>query len=419
MISFFVLGIVVFMFEKFRLFKAEPLEIRLDELPLFLLGKFERERKDIESRLASRVKEISDNFSAIRDSAYALKSKSSSNTYANIIKNRFCDKVIKSSGISCPASGYDEMREFISESAEIIRGVSGISMKELRHLHAFQEDMAKIAARIRLIEENVNYANKLIKDSTISKINGIKSDVERIKSSMQKIGELKKMSEDLEKRSVEIGNIIANHRIAFESTNAKLSEYAAKRIGTRELEKKMEDIRQKIDNEFSGLDRTLKKFLYFGEMPKSEAANVKAYIKNPAEAFLEADEQNMIRQVLEDINNYRDKSVIDLDERRHEKVKELLRRFDFLVELRVYYKDLSKKREDEEKELDKQLQPLLAEIKEINANIDLKEKEIGVIKSRLASNSAKIRMLEKEIADTKNKIEMSASLLLDKDIRLV
>ncbi|MCX6815733.1 MAG: hypothetical protein NT120_02690 [Candidatus Aenigmarchaeota archaeon] len=403
----------------FNFFKSEPLKIKIEELPSFLTSKFEREKTDAESKLQPKVQNAYAALLAIKTLTTNLSTKSSNNEYADRIKKKFCEKVAESmNSLSQPRQTFEDTRNDLSNYYEIMHVIESINMKEFRHLQAFKDDMTKIAVQIKIVENNINHANKVVSESVMTKVLEVQRNIEKILSLRQNTEEIRKEQEILNQKLDETNTNLHQLETMLDSVSQKLAEYAEKRAATKDIEIKIKGIDYKIESEFSGLDRPLKKFLYFGEMTKHEAEKVKEYIQSPSAAFL-SDEKNIIRLLLEAMHNYKDKKVIDLEWGKEEKVKDLLRNMEFLLELRNHYFFLLKQKEEKEAEFEKSLQPILSETRSINADIDARKREGNEIKKRLASIIVEQQMTEKEIKNLTTKTTLLAATILDRDVSLI
>lgn len=408
------------MFERFRLFRQEPKEVTIDDLTNFLNDNFKDEKKEVESKLGSIAQEIGSNFTSVKNIATELKTKSSPNRYANVLKDKFCDKIIQTvDSLRLNSSDYDSMKEFVRLAHASMQSIGSMGLKEFKHLHAFRDDMSKIAEKMKVLEYNMKSASKIIQDSRLSKIDTIKSDTDEIFRMRKKIDHANKEILEMAKSKQPINDAIEQEKRRIEETNSQLAEYAAERLKIRELEKSLENIKQQVNHEFAGMDRIMKKFVYFGELTKEQIGVLKEYIKEPGTTFLEKDENNLIRSILDAIHGYKDKEMIDLDERKLEKLKDIIRQSDFLLGLRDHYKDVRQKKEDMENQLVEKSEPLKQSIKLSMMEIANREKELGTLRSKIDSKNIEKNLLEKQLIDIRSRIELNLSNLLGNQIRLV
>lgn len=407
------------MFERFRIFRHETTELKLADIPDFLADKFKHEKNEAESRLSSSVQEIRKNFIALKDIAIQMKSKSSPNRYANMLKDKFCDKAIHViNDLPSPSNHYEDMRRFTDMAHKATNAIGDMGIKEFKHLHAFQEDMTKVAEKIRFLETGINYSNKLVNNSEFEKSENAKNDVLSVLETKKRLDEIETEISGLEKSLQPVNNIIADEKRKIEEANSQLARYASERLQIRDFEKSLENIKQQVDNEFSGMDRIMKKFVYFGELTKEETHMLKEYIKDPGIAFLLHDGNNVLRPVLDAMHDYKDRQMIDLDSRKLEKLKDLIRQFDFLVELRKHYHDTNRKKEECEDRLDKKTEPIKQGIRISMQEISSKEKELSAIESKINSGRTEKKQVERRMLDVRNKLELNLSELLGSQIRI-
>lgn len=407
-------------FKGFGFFKAGPSEMKMSELPLFLLGKFDQQRRDLENKLAAAAADITNQFRAVNVHILELSQKSSQQTYANTIKNKFCEKSIESIQKLPEYSGtYESLKKFIAAAGDTMHIIGGMNLKEFRHLHAFRDDMSKIAEKIKSLESEIGFANKLMRESVLARIDDINQSV-------TKVEELKK---SLKRKDAEIGEAKADFARAkdavtavtggVEDLNRKFSEYAAEKTRIKDQDRKADGISQRVDSEFSGMDRIFKKFLYFGNLSKEENNLLKDYIASPGYTFLEKDEKSEIRAILDQIYYFRDRNLIELDESKRGKVEDLIRHFAVLLELRDQYRQAKQSKEFLEREFESKMEPIMKEIRERTGEIDSRQKEVGAMEMKLKTKEIERRVAEKEIENTKNRIELSMTQLLNRNMKII
>jgi chromosome segregation ATPase len=404
---------------KFRLFKSEPEEMKASEAGMILLGKFEREKHDTENKLVSAVKDIAMQMKEIEAIVIVLRGKTTPETYANTIKNKFCAKSVEAlAGLPDYNDTYDSLKGFVTKSDEIMHVIGGLDMKEFRHLHAFNDDMAQIAERIRMLENELNFAKKILADSVMNKI-------DKINAMIASLGDFEakaKMANDNTAETKEfidsLKGMIKTSETQVERLNGTLSEYAGDRIRLRDLDKTAESLRLKIDAEFSGLDRVFKKYLYFGDLSKADSLLLNNYIKSPGQAFLD-DRGNEIRDILESLHRFRSREMIEMDDGKFNRIEELIRRFPSLVELRAQHDEINSKKSDLEKEFAERQAPVANETKAALAEIENRKKELAALEMRIRSYETEKRVALKEMEDAKNKLELSISELLNRNVRIV
>jgi hypothetical protein len=404
---------------KIRLFKSEPEEMKINEVGMILLGKFEREKRDLENKLADTVKDLNIQFKEIEALIVLLREKTTPETYANTVKNKFCAKSIEAlADLSDYSETYDSLKKFVSKSNETVRIIGGLDMKEFRHLHAFSDDMAHIAEKIRLLESGLNFANKIISDSVMLKIDKIKDMI----SKMDDLGAGVKIADD---ESVETREFIESLKGMIkigeeniDALNRKFSEYTGDKIRLRDIDRSSDLIRQKIEAEFSGLDRVFKKFLYFGDLSKMDSLLLNNYIRSPGQAFLE-DRENTIKGILDSLYRFKNRDIIDMDDGKFSHVEGLLKRFQTLLDLRDQYDETNRKKSDLEKEFSDQLEPVAKEMKASLADLEHRRKELATLEAKLRSYDTEKRVAVQEIEDTRNNLELSLSKLLNRDVKLI
>ena len=274
------------------------------------------------------------------------------------------------------------------------------------------------AEKMRLLETRIAYANKSIISGQSHKIDKIIGRTQKINENRSHISNIEQSIVQIKETSGILDKSIEEMQQKITAMNEDFKKYAEDRIKLREIEKTQEDIEHKIDGEFSGLGRVMKKFLYYGELTKEESNILQDYIKDSGAAFL-SDTSNIISSILDKLYSYRDRNTIDMDESRHEKVKDLIRHIKVLQELRSKHKYLQEEKNKVEAEFEKQTAPIVKEIKFINISISDKQRELGLMKSKTQSMIVEKQMLEKEILASLSSIEFELTELLGRNVRIV
>ncbi len=405
------------MFERFSVFRQKPIEIKLDEVPQFLSGRFEREGMELDARLSGNFQYVKACAEELKNVANQMIQKSSPKRYANIVKDKFCEKLLQK--ISDLLSyGASDRKEFLMLSDSVVQSVNDINIKEFRHLAEFKGDMQKVAEKIRVMEEKIKASRKILDASPVRGVEEIKGDVSKIFSLQNSVTSISNEIEDLKKSVEPLETRILTEQKNVELKNEDLSRYAGKRIEIRNLEKTSDDIRQKITNEFAGLDRCMKKFVYYGELTKEETNILKQYISDPGTAFLGGDERMVIRQIFDAMESYHDRVMIELDERKLEKLHDVIRHFDLLRELKEHHRQVRQKVHESEDQFNEFIEPIVQSLKVSHTEIADLEKELGGIKNRITAKTVERQMIERQIADMRNKMQVGISLLLNSQVKL-
>lgn len=264
------------MFERLGIFRQKQTDIKFGDLQAFLRERFESEEKDLEAKLASNVDEIKKVSSELKATALKLKSNSSQDKYSSSIKDRFCDKLVEN--VDMLLSSGSNNRKLVDLSENVVKSAGDINMKEFRHLSKFREDMSKIAEKVKIIEEKIKASRKFISNSRLTAVDSIKDCISFIDASQKNI---KNIDEEIERLRSDIDTINKTcevERINCNSLNEKLSSFEAEKTGMQNIERDMENIRQKINAELSGLERPMKKFMYYGDLTKEEQKILKDLI---------------------------------------------------------------------------------------------------------------------------------------------
>jgi chromosome segregation ATPase len=401
------------MFE--RLFKKQDVEVKLEEVPEYLSREFASQMNDLEVKLKSYAQEIRDIFQQVETIIDLLATKTSANTYANTVKQRFCAKASESIALVKSFSGSN--KDFIKAAHESMHTIGELNLKDFRHLHSFRDEMTKTAEKMKLLDTRINYASKAIASSQSQKIEKIISRVSRVMENRSSISSIEHFLNQVKETSIALDKSIADVQQKLAAMNMEFTKYAEDRIKLRTLEQQQHELEQHIDNEFSGLSRVMKKFLYYGDLTKAETRALQDYIKDAGMAFL-SDADNVISSILDKLYAYRDRTAIEMNESKHEKVKDLIRHMKILQELRQKYEQLEKDKKAVEAEFENRTLPIVKEIRFLNSEMSDKQRELGLLKSRMQSMQTEKQTLEREILTSINSLEFDLSEILSKNVKI-
>ncbi len=331
------------MFE--RLFRKQDLGLKLEQVSEYLDKEFSSQKEELEVKLRSYVQEIRDIFQQLEDAINLLSTKTSPATYTNTVKQRFCIKANEHIIVAKGFSGNN--KEFIKTASESMRVIGEFKLKDFRHLQAFRDDMGKVAEKIRLLETRINYANKAITSTQTAKMDRINERLNTIKENKSSISNIEESLKKITASSSVLSNTLSETQQKMNVMNEEFSKYAEERVKLRGVEKAQGEIKQRLDSEFAGLGRVMKKFLYYGDLTKAETNVLQDYIKDPGTAFL-SDSYNTIFSIIDKLYAYRDRKTIDMDESKYEKIKDLMRHKKILQGLRQKFQDLNEEKRQAE-----------------------------------------------------------------------
>jgi|GEM_PF-4603174 len=387
----------------FNLFRKETKTLKMEEVPGFLREKFRGEIENLDNRLLNSVREIEADFIAVQDVLTVLEAKKSEQQYANIIKNRFC------SNARGAISGVDfsrPSREVIESSMKALKMMGEISMKEFRHLHAFKDDMSEIAEHSRSLENLLSAARKTILASPVTRMEEITRLAEKDAEMRNKLAGLE---DELNQESAAVTGM-KNALEAKEIETGMINTAASPE--TDHLLKESVSIKSRIENEFSGMEKIFKKYAYFGDMTKEETDVLKDYIKGSGEAFLR-DTDSVMKKILYSLDAFRDRKLLGIDDGRREKIRDLIRHFDFLVEMREAYQETETRMSREKEERERENEAARGRVKAATSEADAIRKDIARLESRIRSVSLEKDVLEKDIIGAKTKVGLLMAELLN------
>ncbi len=346
------------------MFNKETLDISFDNITYFLSEYRDRSQKEKIDIAKEIVEAEIKKLSAIISGLSELKA---SDNYVNVLKDRFCEKALKSMG-DLPK----DYTLFISYVSSSMSEISGISMKEFRHLQQFRQEMAKIASQIKLTEDKLSDMAKLFESSREKKIGEISLLAEGMKKKKDDIARLDKELSELEKAIPFIKDAAEKEeRQSMEILNKLMSLESDVRERILSMEAERGIIKQRIGTEFGAIDKLLKKEQHDNPQKYRRLGD---YIQNSADAFI-GDGELEIRTILEDIRPRAKKEDPD----KYEKILDLLRNIDFFDSMRAQYIGLGRQ--------------ISAIVDEANAEIMPLEKEKSHVFSSLGENKTEITQL--------------------------
>jgi hypothetical protein len=369
------------MLGKFKsIFNKDVIELGLDEVQETVSGMNEKNQKEkvdaIRLQAASEAKKLEN---LIKE----LSKKRAGDNYVNVLKNRFCEKSVKS--LNVLSGDHDD---FISSLSTALHEISGISMKEFRHFHAFRDDMARIASQVKSTEARLEEFKKVYYASSQKKISDIILLSNKVKEKHVKLISLDTEINEIEKAVPFIKDSLEKNERNLSETTKKIDSLGSESgQSISSIQAEMSIIRQKISTEFGSIGKLLKKIDY--ENPR-KYHRLQLYVSNPADAFIE-DENLEIRTVLEETKL----QVRREDPEKYDKVLEILRNIDFFDALRQQYRGLTQRAEEIDERRNRELIPLE---KEKNHALKTIEEERAEISQLLEKRTLKSREKEKTIA---------------------
>ena len=375
-------------------------EITLDKIINFVEENKKNEIKEVEKRLKREYNEIISSFSGLEKLINDFKNVKELDIISKgsvVAKNNFCDRIL---GILSNLERSDNYNKFIVSCHKILDELNSISPKQAMHIDFFfRDNMKKITEKIKQIKQSVNDFSEFLDQNILMQIEELKTKIEKIKQNQVRINYIEKNVNDIKNEISELEgekhNMLKDIKII---DNIKLDKINS------ELENLMttkKEIEQKIETMFGGVKKSLKKFVYLSNNKKQNGL-INQYLINASKTFLINDKEGEIKKILDQIKS--ENKRFNIDQKRYEKICDLLNNFPELEELRKkYYKinnDIRIKKNivEKEEEIIKESEAVKNQINEIkNKGSELKQMEdqLEENKNRLIKeNESKINDME-------------------------
>jgi len=375
-------------------------EITLDKIINFVEENKKNEIKEVEKRLKKEYNEIISSFSGLEKLINDFKNVKELDIISKgsvVAKNNFCDRIL---GILSNLERSDNYNKFIVSCHKILDELNSISPKQAMHIDFFfRDNMKKITEKIKQIKQSVNDFSEFLDQNILMQIEELKTKIEKIKQNQVRINYIEKNVNDIKNEISELEgekhNMLKDIKII---DNIKLDKINS------ELENLMttkKEIEQKIETMFGGVKKSLKKFVYLSNNKKQNGL-INQYLINASKTFLINDKEGEIKKILDQIKS--ENKRFNIDQKRYEKICDLLNNFPELEELRKkYYKinnDIRIKKNivEKEEEIIKESEAVKNQINEIkNKESELKQMEdqLEENKNRLIKeNESKINDME-------------------------
>jgi hypothetical protein len=379
--------------------KKKVVEVRLEDAKKLLYNETLKEFEENEKKIKPALSDMIIQLSALKTTIEQFKSKSVPNTYANTVKNKYCDRCMEMLTASVPDFSYSELDKFAKNTEQALRTVENPDIKEFRHLFVFKSDMSLISNQTKPVWTMLKNYKKVIekpflknRDATDkcidwmtdmkNKIVDITDDVEKMKlEEKEKFAELIVLKNELEKNRKNYEDV------KIENLNKDIDS----------LEKQRNSIKQKIDNDFGSIMRPVRKALHIAEDGKITFTKEDTRIANDysmsEETFLMADNDNRITVIIEKIKDAIDNKKLIVDDREKDKVNMVFRSMDFFLTLKEQYIHIVEKIAEKDKLMNDTFGPFMRKRNEIETQIADKQKEIEQLKKIMhAKNEDKIRL---------------------------
>ena len=276
---------------------------------------------------------------------------------------------------------------------------------------AFSDEIERIGKRANDV---LNYRDELRKRiPKDEKRENVMNVYGRINGYFEKLRELeknlKKTNANLEELKKEKPSLEKNLR-AIEKSN-ELREFLNGEEDLKRLKSETDEIRNKVNNYLSPLQRPLKKFEKFSEESEKDCKEIDRYIETPVEEFF-LDENFSIEDILGELNEAILLKKIELKPQEEKKVFYAFENLEELKKLGERYKEIMSDEKNKKTELTNsgianEKNEILKEIESVNKNIEVHENELNKIKTNISELKENILQEKKVLEEFIGEIEGS------------
>jgi predicted nucleic acid-binding Zn-ribbon protein len=391
----------------FKLFSREKTkgktELRLSDVSNFIDVNIEKESAETERRVSSVLDDLDRDVNKLEGMLKELSSIKADDAFSNNIKNRYCERCLALFNFEMPSMDFGEINKFLERLENINRAANNLTVKEFKHMRFFKDRMGKISLQTKFIERKIKNLRDTIKDSALEKKERMEKCLTWIDEINQKIHEINNDINvmESEKRSIEqeIGRLASEvERFEKSGVQKKIDDELAEKGS---IESQMNMLKQKIETEFGGILRPLKRLQYAsmsGEaaLMSDEKQMLEQYLQN-SDTFLTSDKHLLIRNLLTQIKQLSDKGVIELNEKEKAKVQDVYSNLKFLITLKMQYSELLSHLREKEEKIKSAFMPLAEKNSMINNDISSKKEDAERLNSKIKVKNEEISRLQKKI----------------------
>lgn len=396
-------------------------EVDVKDLMPYLEARFKKDVSSSDEKMGLIISDVRENIITLNKLLDELQAKKeaaskSFDSYSLSIKNKFCERALAIiNEITYPEINYQDVKIFLINVSEHVKEISAINFKEFRHLHAFQDDLKKIASKLKEIDGKITVSKEIMKKmGIVASFDDIMDCVKKLEESSKKLSELKSEVENLKNELNE-----KEHTMKIKSGEfAAFLKIFEKLDGIKEERNRLEDelslTKMKITTEFSGLDRLFKKLQHIDEKPDKM---LEEYIKNPADTFL-SDSDMHIKNIINRINEMLEKKIIEADEKQQKRLSELEFSIEYLTLLKNEIARLSNKINDIKEEI-KYFDVKFAEKNEKEMEMENLSKQIKNMQNAIFSDAENIHETEKYIENIKDEIVSKVRAITKNEVEIL
>lgn len=365
-----------------KLFSGEQSELKVKDVRDFISSNLGKELLLAQERLKAEIRKAAKELAILRQMYGELGSQGSKPDYPGSVKAKLCRRATELLDISEPEADHDGVLQFIRLSEDRLKSIGSIGYKEMIHLYAFKSDMQKIAAQTKQLISSLNSLAEHLDSSFVKKIDAVEKCAERIERNRNLREETKAAAESAENAAAERRRLLEGKVKSLKEFSEIEEELNSLQLDIEKAEAEMRFLDSKISEEFSGIEKLLKRYKHL----RKEKGVVDEYIKNPSNAFLFLDKELEIKEILDGVAAEESLRA----ERKFEKALQLRRGLDLLASLRGQHEALAQKKSELEEKILK-----------LSADASDKEYKLGEIQEI----EAEIRRLESSKAETEEEIK--------------
>lgn len=349
------------------------------------------------------------NIDELRSFLNELKGKNLENEFAKgskNVKDSFCEKALRLlDGISMPPETLDGYRQFAGRVSKLVADFVALTPRQMLHLDFFYKDDMKIFSKMLKKIDDENKAVTMNVEGHYEKIKKLESLFLEIRASTLEIEKNNSLStlemeKDLEEKLAQ-ANLI------------DLSELDTRENNIESLVKAKKEAVDAIISEFSQIERVLRKYQHASA---SKEKIIEKYISSPVEALRE-DNELKIRGLLRDCIRMHEARLIDVEEKRIEKMAEIEGSLDKFVVIKDKILLIGDQIAEEKNYIQENLHPLSTKKRDLMMQADLIGMQIQETKKSMETVKQRNNELMEKIES--NKAEIARILSSDKNVLLI
>ena len=303
---------------------------------------------------------------------------------------------------------YDDVVSLTAIITRRLKRIGDALGRQSRVIHIFAHKYAaKLKANLAILNSDRNELQIMI--DNFSKLN---TDVKEINEKTTNYHDSKKKLETNQNRIIDTKKSIDEHIKNIDETSKKISDFKSnqKYLDYLDTQKKLDSlsseknqIKSKIDNQFTKISRPLSRYEYGSSLDKPQRVLMETLVNNPFDVLTPENNDDVIK-ILSSVRKGVDGGSISVKdpEKSIASIDETIEMLDGFMKEKSKF---TEKKDNFQKELD------AFDIQELN----LKEKFLVKTQTDKSDAESRIKKLEQEISDIKNNLPQ---ILMDIEIRL-